>query len=172
MEKEILESIKHIKNISKKKVTVEKIFTNIRKRNLTITYEDLQHILDKMVIDNILHENGSGVSRAYLIQKDPDKILVPDTQGISSNSNNNLLTENIILQKTNLEQSIHEDTNVNHDNILNEIRSFKTFQKEVESKLCLLEDIIIAGKEAKEITNDSLGLVVNVFERQNFILGE
>ena len=48
----------------------------------------------------------------------------------------------------------------------------KKFQKEVESKLCLLEDIIIAGKEAKEITNDSLGLVVNVFERQNFILGE
>ena len=53
MENEILESIKHIKSISKKKVTVEKIFTNIRKRNLTITYEDLQHILDKMVIDNI-----------------------------------------------------------------------------------------------------------------------
>ena len=125
MENEILESIKHIKSISKKKVTVEKIFTNIRKRNLTITYEDLQHILDKMVIDNILHENGSGVSTAYLIPKDPGKILVPDTQGISSNSNNNLLTENIILEETNLEQSIHEDTNVNHDNILNEIRSFR-----------------------------------------------
>ena len=58
MENEILESIKHIKNISKKKVTVEKIFTNIKKRNLTITYEDFQHILDKMVIDNILHESG------------------------------------------------------------------------------------------------------------------
>ena len=45
MENEILESIKHIKNISKKKVTVEKIFTNIKKkkkRNLTINYEDLQ----------------------------------------------------------------------------------------------------------------------------------
>ena len=159
--------MKHIKNISKKKVTVEKIFTNIKKRNLTTTYEDFQHILDKMVIDNVLHEPSSiqsGVSRTYLIPEDPDKILVPDTQGISSNLNNSLLTENIILEETNLEQSIQEDTNVNHDNILNEIRSFKKFQAEVESKLCLLEDTIIAGKEAKEITNDSSGLIINVLK--------
>ena len=106
-----------------------------------------------MVIDNILHESGSGVSRTYLISEDPDKILVSDTQGISSNSNNNLLTENITLEETNLEQSIQEETNVNHNNILNEIRSFKKFQVEIDSKLCLLEDIIIAGKEAKDITN-------------------
>ena len=58
-----------------------------------------------MVIDNILHKSGSGVSRTYLIAEDPDKILVLDTQGISSNSNNNLLTQNIILEETNLEQS-------------------------------------------------------------------
>ena len=83
MENEILESIKHI-NISKKKVTEEKIFTNIKKRNLTIAYEGLQHILDKMFMDNMLHESGSGVSRTYLIPEDPDKILVPDTQDISS----------------------------------------------------------------------------------------
>ena len=31
MGKKILESIKHIKNISNKRVTVEKIFTNIKK---------------------------------------------------------------------------------------------------------------------------------------------
>ena len=72
-----------------------------------------------------MHESESGVSRTYLISEDPDKILVPDTQGISGNSNNNLLTGNIILEETNLEQSIQEDTNVNHDNILNEIRSSK-----------------------------------------------
>ena len=79
MENEILESINYIKNISKKKVTVEKIFTNAKKKNnLIITYEGLQHILDKMVIDIILHESGSGVSRTYLIPEDPDKILVPE----------------------------------------------------------------------------------------------
>ena len=64
-----------------------------------------------MVIDNILHESRSGVSRTYLIPGDTDKILVPDTQGISNNSNNNLLTENIILEETYLKQSTQEDTN-------------------------------------------------------------
>ena len=71
-----------------------------------------------------MHESESGVSRTYLISEDSGKILVPDTQGISGNSSNNLLTGNIILEETNLEQSIQEDTNVNH-NILNEIRSSK-----------------------------------------------
>ena len=85
MEKKKLESIKHIKNLSNKKVTLEKIFTNIIKINLTTTYEDLQNISDNMVTDNIWHENGSGVSRTYLIQEEPDKIIVLDTQDISSN---------------------------------------------------------------------------------------
>ena len=57
-----------------------------------------------MVIDNILHGSASGVSRTYLIPGNPDKVLVLDTQDISSNSNNNLLTENIILEETNMEQ--------------------------------------------------------------------
>ena len=117
-----------------------------------------------MVIDNILHKSGSGASRTYLIPEDPDKIHVSDTQDISSNSNNNLLTENIILEETNLEQSTQEDTDVNHDNILHEIRSFKKFQAEVESKLCLLDNTIITGKGVKEITNDSSGFIVNVLK--------
>ena len=41
---------------------------------------------------------------------------------------------------------MQEDKNVNHDDILNEIRSFKKFQAEVDSKLHLLEDTIIAGQ--------------------------
>ena len=58
-----------------------------------------------------------------------------------------------------------ENTNVNHDNILNEIKSFKKIQRDVESKLCLLEDAFIAGKKASnEITNDSSGLIVNTLK--------
>ena len=53
---------------------------------------------------------------------------------------------------------------MNHDDVLNKITSFKIFQAEVEIKLCLLEDTIIAGKEAKEITNDSSGFIVNVLK--------
>ena len=85
-----------------------------------------------------------------VLYQDPDKILVLDAQGTSNNSNNNLLTENIIMEGTNLVQSIQEDTNMNHDNILNEIRSFKKFQVKVESKLCLLEDTLIAGKKGQK----------------------
>ena len=85
MENKILESIKHIKNISSKKVTLKNIFANIIKINLTTTYEDLQHISDYIVIDNMWHESGSGVSRTYLILEDPNKIIVLDTQDIPSN---------------------------------------------------------------------------------------
>ena len=53
---------------------------------------------------------------------------------------------------------------MNQNNILNEIKGLKKFQAEVKSKLCLLEDIIIAEKEAKEITNDSSGFIVNVLK--------
>ena len=75
-----------------------------------------------------------------------------------------MLTENIILEETNLEQSTQEETNVNHDNILNKQKSFKKCQAEVESKLCSLEDTIIAGKEDKEITNDSSEFIVKVLK--------
>ena len=127
MKNGILESIKQIKNISKKKVREEKIFRNIKKRNLAIFYEDLQHILGKMVTGNILLESGSGLWRTYMIPKKCGKIVVPDTQDNIINSNNKLLTENTILEKTNLEQSAQEDTNVNHDNTSNEIKMFKKF---------------------------------------------
>ena len=56
MDNEILESIKHIKNISKKKVTADKMFTNIRKEDSSISFDELLEILDTMVKDGILHE--------------------------------------------------------------------------------------------------------------------
>ena len=49
MDNEILESIKHIKNISKKKVTADKIFTNIKKKDSSISFDELLEILDTMV---------------------------------------------------------------------------------------------------------------------------
>ena len=70
----------------------------------------------------------------------------------------------MIFEETNLEQSTQEDKNVKHDNILNEIKRFKKFQAEVKSKFYLLEETIIARKEAKEITNDSLGFIVNILK--------
>ena len=65
--------------------------------------------LGKKEIYNVLDQSRSGISRTYLIPEDPDKVFVPDTQDISSNSNNNLLTENLILEEANLEQSTQAD---------------------------------------------------------------
>ena len=67
MDNKILESIKHIKNISKKKVTADKIFTNIKKKDSSIRFDELLEILDKMVKDGILHENGMDKSKTYMI---------------------------------------------------------------------------------------------------------
>ena len=64
MENEILESIKHIKNISKKKATIEKIFSYVKKRNVDITYEEVEQTLDGMITSNLLVENGKGASRS------------------------------------------------------------------------------------------------------------
>ena len=66
MDNEILESIKHIKNISKKKVTADKIFTNIKKKDSSISFDELLEILDTMVKDGILHENGMDKSKTYM----------------------------------------------------------------------------------------------------------
>ena len=89
-----------------------------------------------MIIDNILKECGSGVSRTYQILQDSDKVFAHDAQDISSNSNNNLLAENMVLEETNF---------------------LKKIQVDVESILCLLDDAIVAGKQtSKEIANDSL----------------
>ena len=57
MENEILESIKHVKNISKKKATIEKIFSYVKKRNVDITNEEVEQILDGMITSNLLVEN-------------------------------------------------------------------------------------------------------------------
>lgn len=60
-----------------KKVTVEKIFTNIKKTS-TITYEDLIKTLDAIVKGDILYESWRGRSTTYLIVEDADSLFVPD----------------------------------------------------------------------------------------------
>ena len=63
MERDIIDNIKYIKNISKKKVTSEKIFTKIKKKYPNINQEDIKKILDDMVKDN------------YYVKTEEEKIL-------------------------------------------------------------------------------------------------
>ena len=155
MDNEILESIKHIKNISKKKVTADKIFTNIKKKDPSISFDELLEILDTMVKDGILHENGMDKSKTYMIPENADSVFVPDTQDASNTSDEN---PEIILEETNLEEKSRQEdiSSTQSDKILNEIKNFKKFQADVQNKLSLLEDAIISGKYSfKEDTSDN-----------------
>ena len=162
MENEILESIKHIKNISKKKATIEKIFSYVKKRNVDITNEEVEQTLDGMITSNLLVENGKGASRSLLI---PEEVIVPNTQEIQNGPNNNISDENMILGETNLEPPNQEIADNIYENILIEIKNFKKFQDDIEKKFCLLEDAIIASKNAsRESMDNSPRFVVNVLK--------
>ena len=155
MDNEIWESIKHTKNISKKKVTADKIFTNIKKKDSSISFDELLEILDTMVKDGILHENGMDKSKTYMIPENADSVFVPDTQYASNTSDEN---PEIILEETNLEEKSRQEdiSSTQSDKILNEIKNFKKFQADVQNKLSLLEDAIISGKYSfKEDTSDN-----------------
>ena len=162
MENEILESIKRIKNISKKKATIEKIFSYVKKRNVDITNEEVEQTLDGMITSNLLVENGKGASRSFLI---PEEVIVPNTQEIPNSPNNNISAENMILDETNLEPPNQESEDNIYENILIEIKNFKKFQDDIEKKFCSLEDAIIASKNAsRESMDNSPGFVVNVLK--------
>ena len=166
MDNEILESIKHIKNISKKKVTADKIFTNIKKKDSSISFDELLEILDTMVKDGILHENGMNKSKTYMIPENADSVFVPDTQDGSNASDEN---PEIILEETNLEEKSRQEdiSSTQSDKILNDIKNFKKFQADVENKLSLLEDAIISGKYSfKEDTskNNTSCFAINILK--------
>jgi len=142
MENEIIERLKHIKNISKKKVTAEKISSFIKKKNSTITQEHLIKTLDTMVKDNLLQESGSGTLMVYSVSEENDNCFVPDTQDVTVVPNS---------QEVMLEESISDGEPASQGlsqsfdtvNIWNEISNFKKFQMDVERKLCVLEDAVI-----------------------------
>ena len=163
MENEILESIKHIKNISKKKATIEKIFSYVKKRNVDITNEEVEQILDGMITSNLLVENGKGASRSFLI---PEEAIVPDTQEIPNSPNNNISAENMILDETILEPPNQESADNIYENILIEIKNFKKFQDDVEKKFCSLEDAIERKDASRERMDNSPGLVVNILKHR------
>ena len=128
MQKEIVESIKHIKK-SKKRLQLTR-YLQTSKKYSTIPFNDLIKTLDTMAKYYILHESESDESITYLIVEDPDSVFVPDTQDIFNISNSNLFNgdQEITLEEANLEheKSTQEDISLtSSDNILNEIKSFE-----------------------------------------------
>ena len=60
MDRDIIDNIKYIKNISKKKLQLRKYLRTSKKKYPNINQEDIKKIIDDMVKDNVLRENGIG----------------------------------------------------------------------------------------------------------------
>ena len=163
MERDIIDNIKYIKNIIKKKVTSDKIFTNINKKYPNINQEDLKKILDDMVKDNVLRENGSGKNMTYIIPEEAD-VFVPETQDVNNKASESE-NEGILLRESNLmEQENRNNITIALNDMSNEIKKFKYFQESVESKLCLLEDQIISSKTSDTSNSDTSGFIVTILK--------
>ena len=54
MENEILQAIKHIEDISRKKVTLGKIEVFTKKSNIEVSADDLNNIIENMVTNGII----------------------------------------------------------------------------------------------------------------------
>ena len=161
MERVVIDNIKYIKNISqKKKLHLRKYFRTSKKKYPNINQEVIKKILDDMVKDNVLRENGSGKNMTYIIPEEAD-VFVPEMQDVNDNANESE-NEGIVLEESNLmEQENRNNITIALNDMSNEIKKFKYFQESVESKLCLLEDQIISSKTSF-LNSDTSGFIVTI----------
>ena len=143
------------KYVSKKRVTDERIKSELRRKDMLIGEKDFE-----MAVDNLVSSNKLGLRSKYSIKMyfltthRDDTILVPQTQESDGESS---VTENIIQlsnktckldetfqaspQTINPQSSDDEDNRLN--DIFKELQSFKDFQSTVENKLMKMEQAII-----------------------------
>ena len=76
MEDKLLESIKHIKEISKQKVTFDRIISHLRKNKEITNHDEIQQILDKLISQKQTEVRG----KSYFVSTTVDTVLVPETQ--------------------------------------------------------------------------------------------
>ena len=67
METEIFNSINYIKNISKKRVTFERITSHVKKKNVWIDEEDIQTIFNNLVKALNYFFRGNDSNKSYLV---------------------------------------------------------------------------------------------------------
>ena len=65
MENEILQAIKHIKDISRKKVTLGKIEAFTKKNNIEVSTDELDNINENMVTNGIIIKRGENKHASY-----------------------------------------------------------------------------------------------------------
>ena len=167
MERDIIDNIKYIKNICKKKSYIRENIYEHQKKYPNINQEDIKKILDDMVKDNVLRENGNGKNMTYIIPEEA-YVFVRETQDVNDNANESE-NEGIVLEESNLmEQENRNNITIALNDMSNEIKKFKYFQESVESKLCLLEDQIISSKTSF-LNSDTSGFIVTILKDRIYL---
>ena len=141
MEDKLLDCIKHIKEISKQKVTFDRIISYWRNEEKT-NHDEIQQILDKLTSENWIEVRG----KSHFISVDTE--LVPETQltGEVEEQNNTIIIPLV-------EETVHPDTTQKDkmlQSILDELKKFRNFQDSVEKKLYLMEEPIISNASAQK----------------------
>ena len=159
MENEILQAIKHIKDVSRKKATIGKIETFIKKNNMEILTDELNNVIDNMVKNGVIVRKGDDKNAAYSY---PEKStaneehmdVAVDSQredDAEQHSEYDGVEETQVVQEEDTHQNNTDQSIVNNDlvsvSIFNkEITSFKIFQETVEMKLSELEKALNSRK--------------------------
>ena len=173
MEDKLLDGIKHIKEISKQKVTFDRIISYLKKNEEITNHDEIQQILDKLISENRIEVRG----KSYFISTTVDTVLVPETQLTDEveEENNTFITPLV-------EETVHSDTTQKDEmlkSILDELKKFSS-QDSVENKLYRIEGAIISNASAHkyspnfpENTSNCSELVLNILkERVSFLENE
>ena len=156
MENDILLAIKHIKEISKKKVTLTKIEDYAKKNNI----EGLSSFLESMIDKGLIEKQGERQNLLYIIPEQCGSNIT-DTQEDISASNPQQETGEAVSspQEENAQQEIAvNDTSSNTESgamglVMKDISSLKNFQSTVEKKLFDLERALILQQTIPNSSN-------------------
>ena len=101
MEDKLLDCIKHIKEISKQKVTFDRIISYLKKNEEKTNQDEIRQILDKLISENQIEVHG----KSYFISRTVDTVLVPEKQ-----LTNEVEEENNTFITPLVEETVHFDS--------------------------------------------------------------
>ena len=147
MENEILKAIKHIKDISRKNVTLGKIEAFTKKNNIEILTDELNNIIENMVTNGIIIKKGEDKHASYSYPEQSEvSEEVADITEISQREETEeyfehgfeetqIIPEEDTGKKSAVHQTMENKDTENASVLKKEIDSLKLFQETVEKKL-------------------------------------
>ena len=131
----------YIKNISKQKITSEKLFLFIKKNDESISEKEIQKTIATLISLNRLEERGI-CTKSYFIPSLLNNVLAPQTQIMDEDEPNFSEMQNPIIDEANTTvDNTQKDENLK--DLLKDMKSFKEFGDSVESRLHGMEEAII-----------------------------